>query len=149
MIGHFSVFSAFRCAMFYMSIFITFVEKTSVNAQPLSSPIFEKMAPDFKNKVFFLFCFFTFAFFILFHIFVNFRLPLPPPGPDWSHLWSILVPFLFGFGRSWRTKQSFEPVSINTDACMFERGWNLCNWLRRAFGLLACVIIYWLLVINP
>ena len=64
------------CYVLYV-IFITFVEKTSVNAQPLSPPILEKIAPDFKNIVFFLFCIFTFAFCILFHIFVNFRLPLP------------------------------------------------------------------------
>ena len=47
----------------------------------------------FQKQRFFLFCFFTFAFFILFHIFVDFRLPLPPPlaqinlicGRFWSH----------------------------------------------------------------
>jgi hypothetical protein len=100
----FRFFGFSLCYVLYV-IFITFVEKTLVNAQPLSPPSFEKTAPDLKT-MFFLFCFFTFALFILFHIFVNFRLPLPPPpGPDWSHLYSILVPFLFGFGRSWRTKQ--------------------------------------------
>ena len=53
----------------------------------------------FQKQCFFLFCFFTFAFFILFHIFVNFRLPLPPPlaqigficGRCWSHFCSVLV----------------------------------------------------------
>ena len=39
------------CYVLYV-IFITFVEKTSANAQPLSPPIFEKIAPDFKNNVF-------------------------------------------------------------------------------------------------
>jgi hypothetical protein len=64
MIGYFSVFSAFRCAMFYV-IFITFVEKTSVNAQPLSPQIFMKIAPDFKNNVFYYFASLRLRFFYL------------------------------------------------------------------------------------
>ena len=107
MTGYFSVFSAFRCAMFYMSFFITFVEKTSVNAQPLSPPIFEKIAPDFKNNVFSYFASLRLRFLYFFIFSLIFGWPFPPPGPDWSHLWSIWVPFLFGFGRSWRTKQIF------------------------------------------
>ena len=68
MICYFTVFSAFRCAMFYMSFFITFVEKASVNAQPLSPPNFEKIVPHFKNNVFSYFGslrlrFFTFLYF--------------------------------------------------------------------------------------
>ena len=50
-------------------IFITFVDKTTVNAQPLSPPIFEKIAPHLKNNVCsyfsslrlrFRFCFFSY-----------------------------------------------------------------------------------------
>ena len=67
-IGYFSVFCFSLCYVLYV-MFITFVEKTWVNAQPLSPPIFEKIAPDFKKQRFFLFCFFTFAFFYTFPYF--------------------------------------------------------------------------------
>ena len=55
MIGYFPAFSAFRRAMFYMSFLSHLLKKTTVNAQPLSPLIFEKIAPDFKNKVFYYF----------------------------------------------------------------------------------------------
>ena len=85
MIGYFSVFSAFRCAMFYMS-FLLHLLKNSVNAQPFSPPIFENIAPDFKNNVFSYFASLRLRF-LYFFIFV-----LIFGCPDWSHLWSILVP---------------------------------------------------------
>jgi hypothetical protein len=89
MIGYFSVFSAFRCAMFYMS----FLSHLLINAQPLSPPIFEKIAPYFKNNVFSYFGCLRLRFLYLFIFVLIFGCPFPPPpGPDWSHLWSILVP---------------------------------------------------------
>ena len=59
-------------------MFITVVDNITVNAQPLSPPICDKIAPFFP-----------------FHIFVDFRVPLPPLGPDW----------LFGFAKSCRTSK--------------------------------------------
>ena len=90
MIGYFSICSAFRCAMFYMFFFITFVEKASVIAQPLSPPIFEKIAPE-KTKRFLILLLYVCVFYV-FSFFVDFRLPLPPPlaqiGPICGRIWS-------------------------------------------------------------
>ena len=86
------------CYVLY-AICIIFVDKTTVNAQPLSPPNFEKIAPHFKNNVFSYFASLRLRF-LLFHIFVDFRLPLPPfplgqIGPIcdrfWSHVCSVLV----------------------------------------------------------
>ena len=98
-IGSFSVFFCFSLCYVLYTIFITFVDKTSVNAQPLSSPIFEKISPNFKNNVFSYFGSLRFRFFHLFAIFVNFRVPLAPSlgqiGPIcvrvWFHFCSMLV----------------------------------------------------------
>ena len=77
-IGSSFVFSAFLCAMFLCTSCITVVDNTIVNAQPLSTPVFEKIAPYFRKEKK-LIWFFTFVFcFLLFHIFVDFRVPLPP-----------------------------------------------------------------------
>ena len=78
MIGYFSVFSVFRCAMFYMSFLSHLLKKLSKRPAVEPSDFWENRT-RFQKQCFFLFCFFTFAFFILFHIFVNFRLPLPTP----------------------------------------------------------------------
>ena len=65
-----------------------FVDKTSVNAQPLRPPMFENIAPYFKQKVFFLLCFFIYFFFIFSSMF---EYPLPRP-------WARLVPCVVDFG---------------------------------------------------
>ena len=77
-----------------------------------------RSSPQISKTIFFLFCFFTFAFFIFVYIVVDLLLPLPhppPPEPDWSHLWSTWVPFVFGFGRSWRTtkEKTTRPMRPN------------------------------------
>ena len=124
----YSFFCFSLCYVLYV-IFITFVENTSVNAQPLSPPIFQKIAPDFKNKVF-LCCFFTFAFFILVHIFVNFRLPLPTP-------WPRLVPFVVDFGpifvRFWSFLRPTRPIK-HTHTTIPQPHNTTCNlvWHRTA-----------------
>ena len=69
MIGYFPVFVCFSLCYVLYFIFITFVEQTSVNAQPLSPPIFEKIASDFKNKVSSYFASLRLRFFILFSYF--------------------------------------------------------------------------------
>ena len=53
---------------------ITFLQKTLVNAQPLSCPFFEEFAAHKKN-VFSRFCVCV-CVFLLFHIYVDFRVPL-------------------------------------------------------------------------
>ena len=98
MIGYFSVFSAFRCAMFYMSFLSHLLKKLSKRPAVEPSDFWENRT-RFQKQRFFLFCIFTFAFFIFFHIFVNFRLPLPTPlaqiglicGRFWFHFCSVLV----------------------------------------------------------
>ena len=100
MIGYFSVFSAFRCAMSYMSFCIRFVEKTSVNAQPFSPLIFEKIAPDFKNKVFSYFASLRLRFLYLFIFSLIFGCPFPPP---WPRLVSFVIDFDPIFKDCWST----------------------------------------------
>jgi hypothetical protein len=81
-------------------MFITFVENSSVNAQPLSPPIFEKIEPDVKNKVFSYFgsLRLSFSYFLVFLLI--FGCPFPPPalaqigpicGRCRSHFCSVLV----------------------------------------------------------
>ena len=45
-------FFLFFFVLCFIYIFYIFVDKTSVNAQPLSPPSFEKIDPDFKTNVF-------------------------------------------------------------------------------------------------
>ena len=94
MIGYFSVFSAFRCAMFYMS-FVSHLLKNLSKRPAVEPSDFWENRTRFQKQSFFLFCFFTFAFFIHFHIFVNFWLPLAQIGLICgrfrSHFCSVLV----------------------------------------------------------
>ena len=77
--------------------------KTSVNAQPLSPPIFEKFAPHFKIFFYIIWVLYV-RIVLLFHIFVDFQMPLPAPP------WVRLVPFVIYLGA------------------MFNRfGWKLSN----------------------
>ena len=78
------------CYVLY-AIFITFVDKTTVNAQPLSPPIFEKIAPHFKNNVFSYFGSLRLRFLYFFIFVLIFGCPFPPP-------WPRLVPFVVDFG---------------------------------------------------
>ena len=76
------------CYVLY-AIFINFVDKTTVNAQPLRSPIFEKIAANFKNNVSYYFGYLRLRFFFVFLTLSIFGCPFPP-GPDW---------FIFDRGR--------------------------------------------------
>ena len=60
---------------------------------------------DFKNNVFSYFPSLRLRFLYFSYLYRFSVAPSPPSGPDWSHLWSISVPFMFGFGRSWRTTE--------------------------------------------
>ena len=101
-IGSFSVFVCFSLVYVLYTIVITFVHKNSVSAKPLSPPFLKKFSPLFLNKK----CVFPhlvvlrlrFLTFLIFSLFFGCPLP-PPPGPDWSHVWSTLVPLLFDFGK--------------------------------------------------
>ena len=65
------------CSVLY-NIFIIpffFFKKTSVNAQPLSPPFFEEIAAHRKDLLFSHFCVCV-CVFLLFHIYVDFRVPL-------------------------------------------------------------------------
>jgi hypothetical protein len=62
-------------------LFITFVAKALVNAQPLGPPIFENIAPDFKNKVFSYFASLKLSFLYFFIFLLIFGCPFPPPPP--------------------------------------------------------------------
>ena len=98
------VFVLFFCVLFLPSMFITILHNNTVNVRPSSPPLFMKIGPHFNTICFFLFWVFPFAFFQCFHIVLDLRVPsAPPPGPDWSHLWSMLVSLLFDAGRSCRT----------------------------------------------
>ena len=120
------------CYVLYNS-FITVVDNTTVNAESLNPPVFEKSDPKFKHLFFFFsFSFFTCAFFFsFFHTFVEFQVPLTPPGPDCSHLRSNLVPLLFDFATNatffsqvWRSTNKnarnhnhFLPIHVDRTLC--------------------------------
>ena len=52
LIGSFYVLLCVSLCYVLYPILITFVDKTTVNAQSLSPPTFEKIAPHFENNVF-------------------------------------------------------------------------------------------------
>ena len=95
-ITSFSVFVCFSLCYVLHAICIIFVHKTFVNAQPLSPPNFEKIAPPFKNNVFFYLGSLRLRFLLCIFL-LKFGYP---PWPDWSHLWPNVVPLLVDFGRS-------------------------------------------------
>ena len=93
-IGSFSVFVCFSLVYVLYTIFITFVHKSSVNAQPLSPPIWKKFSPLFKKRkafslILFLLRLILFTFYICS---LFFEYPLPPPP------WARLVRFVVDFG---------------------------------------------------
>ena len=83
----------------FIQHFYHFFHKTSVNAQPLSPPFFEEIAAHKKN-VFSHFCVCV-CVFSIFHIFVDFRVPLADPLGQigsildrfWCHFWSNFPAF--------------------------------------------------------
>ena len=101
-IGSTSVFVCVSLCCVLYDILITFVDKTPLNAQPLSPPIFEKIAPHFKNNVFSYFGSLR-LYFLNFHIFVDFRLPLSPPLGQIGPICDRLRFHFFNFARNCRT----------------------------------------------
>ena len=78
------------CSVLY-NIFITFFQKTSVNAQPLSPPFFEEIAAHKEIQFFFSFWCLRLHFFYFFIFLLIFGYPLPTP-------WARLAPFWIDFG---------------------------------------------------
>jgi len=71
----FHIFQFFR--LYIISYFSTcFFHKTTVNVQPLSPLVFNKIATHSKNLRFFIFFVFGFACFQFVVIFVDFQIPL-------------------------------------------------------------------------
>ena len=70
MIGYFSIFSDFHCAMFYMSFLLHLLK--NLGKRPAVEPFYFLEKPTrLKKQRFFLFCFFTFVFCILLYNFVD------------------------------------------------------------------------------
>ena len=85
--------------------------QNTVNAQPSSPPMFEKIVPYFKQKFFFFWGSLRLRFYNLFVFVLIFGCPFPPLGPDWYHVWSVIGPILFGFGRSFDLWSPIVPDS--------------------------------------
>ena len=112
----------------------------------------------FKKQRFVLLWLFTFASFFFIYIYLYFCwfsvAPSPLPGPDWSHLWSMLVPFLFGFGKGWRTteekndknhaakqktKHPYQQPTIQQSPCYFKsQPWGRSSILFNTFQRRRC-----------
>ena len=80
------------CSVLY-NIFITFFQKTSVNAQPLSPPFFQEIAAHKEIIFFFSFWCLRLHFFYFFIFLLIFGYPLPTP-------WARFAPFWIGFGSN-------------------------------------------------
>ena len=99
-IGSFHVSFCFSvCYLLYntfITSFFSFFSNTTINAQPLSPPLFEKIAAQLKTNVFIILvicvCIFFFCIFYL-----MFEYPLPPLGPDWSHFGPNVVLLMVDF----------------------------------------------------
>ena len=170
-------FSWFPVCYLLYDISITILHNTTVNAQPLSPPMFEKIAPHFKNKVFSYFVYLRLRFLYFFICSLMFGCPFPPLaqigpicGRFWFHFCSVLVkvgerwkkntptnnPQFAGPSARWRVwsrtgcglliprRESRDPEK-NESPPRFDI-WEFGEIL---FGPLACVITYWLWVINP
>ena len=85
-IGSLSVFFWFHMCYFLYNMFSTIFYNTTVSAQPLNPPIFEKIAPRFKTNVFHCFGSLRLRFSFV-YICVDFRVPLVPP--PWARLVTI------------------------------------------------------------
>ena len=111
MIGYFSVVLCFICHFYHICW-------KNLSKRPAVEPsVFWEIRTIFQKKSFFLCCFFTFAFFVLFHIFVDFRLPLPPPlaqvGPICDRFWSRFCSVLVEVGERSRFLEPFETHAAN------------------------------------
>ena len=108
----FGSFSVFVCALFYItcsSLFTFNFQNTTVNAQPLSPPIFEKIAPYCKRTVFYyLFICLRFHFFLFILLF---RVPLASP---WASPVTFLIDVGALFARCWYKLSIDEGGNDNT-----------------------------------
>ena len=73
-------FFCFSLCYVLNTFFITVVDNATSNAQPLSPPIFEKIAPHLKQNVISSSAFPLLHFFNFYNIFIDFRVPLSPLG---------------------------------------------------------------------
>ena len=107
-IGSFAVLVAFLCALFYTRFYhFFFFQKPSVNAQPLSLPLFEEIAAHNKY-MFFLNFVFAFAFFLSSIFLLIFGYPLPTP-------WARLAPCWIDVGAIvGATFPRFPPPALNS-----------------------------------
>ena len=71
-----SIFTCFFVYIHSHKFLHIFFKKTTVNVQPLSPPVFNKIATHSKNLRFFILFVFGFACFQLVVIFVDFQIPL-------------------------------------------------------------------------
>ena len=124
-IGSFSVFVAFRCALFYttFSSLLFFFQNTSVNAQPLSPPFFEEIAAHKK----YLFvshvrvCVCVIFYFFIFLLISGYPLPTP---------WARLAPFWIDLGAiCGPTFPRFPPPALNS--CRDFKGNFARNFARN------------------
>ena len=121
-----STVSVFLCAIFK----IKFVSQllTSVNAQPLSPPIFEKITPHFKQTVFLFFLFyFRVFYFVICLLMFGYRFP---PSLSWARLVPCVIVFvslLFDFGINCRTSKEETTKRCHPSSkkffCVFV-GWS-------------------------
>ena len=132
-------FNCFSLCYVLYAIFITFVDNTTVNAKPLSPSIFEKIAPHFPQNSFFSFWFFfTFSYFRWFS-----GTPCLPPEPDWSDLWSILLPMQLSFYRPGGERAARFSESLKIPQLQIKGSYpvfrieeknDMCHFKERYFG---------------
>ena len=104
-IGLISVLCCVSLCYVLYSIFITLLYKTSVNVKPLTTPVFEEFAAYLTTLCLFSFvCLrLRFRFFSYWCWFPN--TPRRPPGPDWLHFGSMLMPF-------WLQKEATKMINL-------------------------------------
>ena len=129
-VGPFFRFSCFSAWHFLRNFFNTIVNNSSVNVEPLSPPLFKGKRPAIEKNSFSSFPLFAFAFFWLFPVFLDFRVPLARP------IWSI-----------WVHSRSFG--SHSRSIChLLDWFLLMCCWFWKEFGMIFG--LFWKIVpIHP